>query len=113
MNIAPVIVRELRAEARNSMNYLLRVIGAAALSFFCFLIFWGEPDIQHHAREFFGILSFFVFLGILVIVPLMSADCISREKRDGTLGLLFLTPLRAVEVVIGKGIIHGIRSLVL
>ena len=37
-------------------------------------------------------------LGGLVV----TADCLSAEKRDGTLGLLFLTDLRGVDVVLGK-----------
>ena len=32
----------------------------------------------------------------------MTADCLSREKRGGTLGLLFLTDLRGYDVVAGK-----------
>jgi ABC-type Na+ efflux pump permease subunit len=31
-----------------------------------------------------------------------TADCLSREKREGTLGLLFLTDLRGYDVVLGK-----------
>ena len=31
MNVTPVIVRELRAEARRATNYWLRLAGAAAL----------------------------------------------------------------------------------
>jgi ABC-type transport system involved in multi-copper enzyme maturation permease subunit len=48
-----------------------------------------------------------------IIVPLMTADCISREKRDGTLGLLFLTPLTIGDVIAGKVIIHVLRALTL
>lgn len=33
---------------------------------------------------------------------LMTADCLSRERREGTLGLLFLTPLSAGDVALGK-----------
>jgi ABC-type multidrug transport system permease subunit len=33
---------------------------------------------------------------------LMTADCLSREKREGTLGLLFLTDLKGYDVVLGK-----------
>lgn len=112
MNLAPVIVRELRAEARNRLNYLLRVLGAAALSVFCFIMFWDDAG-HERGYEIFSALGAFTFLGILVIVPLMTADCISREKREGTIGLLFLTPLTASEIVIGKGIIHALRALVL
>ena len=55
-------------------------------------------------------------LGISLFVPLSSltclyclfigifrtADCLSEEKREGTLGLLFLTDLRGYDVVLGK-----------
>ena len=37
-----------------------------------------------------------------------TADCISSEKREGTLGLLFLTPLRARDIVIGKFASHSV-----
>ena len=32
----------------------------------------------------------------------ITSDCISEEKRDGTLGLLFLTDLRSFDIVLGK-----------
>ncbi len=35
-------------------------------------------------------------------MPALTADSIARERRDGTLGLLFMTPLTAPEIVIGK-----------
>ena len=38
----------------------------------------------------------------LLAGPLTTADCLSRERRDGTLGLLFLTDLRSYDVVLGK-----------
>ena len=31
-----------------------------------------------------------------------TSDCLSEEKREGTLGLLFLTDLKGYDVVIGK-----------
>lgn len=31
-----------------------------------------------------------------------TADCVSSEKRDGTLGLLFLTDLKGYDVILGK-----------
>ena len=34
--------------------------------------------------------------------PLTTVDCLSRERREGTLGLLFLTDLRSYDVVLGK-----------
>jgi hypothetical protein len=48
-----------------------------------------------------------------VLVPLLTADCVSREKREGTLGLLFLTPLKVIDVIAGKATIHVLRALTL
>jgi hypothetical protein len=39
---------------------------------------------------------------VLLDGAIMTADCLSREKRDGTLGLLFLTKLRGHDIVGGK-----------
>ncbi len=40
----------------------------------------------------------------------LTADCLSEEKREGTLGLLFLTDLRGFDVVIGKLFATSLRS---
>lgn len=50
-----------------------------------------------------GVVHYLIWLG----VPLMVADAISREQREGTLGLLFLTPLTALDVVLGKALTLG------
>lgn len=52
-----------------------------------------------------GILS---FLFALLSGCFLTADCVSREKREGTLGLLFLTPLRYRDVVLGKLVSNSI-----
>ena len=51
-------------------------------------------------------LSTGMVLGVLVIVSALSSDSISREKREGTLGLLFLTPLGSRDIVIGKALLQ-------
>jgi ABC-type transport system involved in multi-copper enzyme maturation permease subunit len=112
MNILPIIVRELRAESRHRANYSLRLFGAAISTFLLGIFLWDKPSTQSGSSAF-GILSFAVFCGIWIIVPLLTADCLSREKREGTLGLLFLTPLKPIEIVLGKGTIHALRSLTL
>jgi ABC-type transport system involved in multi-copper enzyme maturation permease subunit len=48
-----------------------------------------------------------------ILVPLITADCVSREKREGTLGLLFLTPLTVFDVIASKAAIHVLRALTL
>jgi len=39
-------------------------------------------------------------------VPMLAADCVSRERREGTLGLLFLTPLDARGIMLAKSMVH-------
>ena len=115
MNAATVIERELRAESRRPANHWLRVLAAGVL----FAVF---ASLMLHARVvFFAEVGGAIFMSLQrtlllafwIIVPLMTADCISREKREGTLGLLFLTPLKVNDVIAGKAIIHVLRALTL
>jgi hypothetical protein len=50
----------------------------------------------------------FVYAGILGL--LATADCLTEEKRQGTLGLLFLTDLKGYDVVFGKLIATSLDS---
>lgn len=115
MTAWPVIERELRAQARLGFTYGVRVAGALAL---LLLLAWmyirlGTYFVGEFGGQIFGYLNCVVFTAIWIVVPLISADCISRERREGTLGLLFLTPLKAGEIVLAKGLVHGMRALTL
>lgn len=113
MNLLPVIARELRAQARQPFTHLLRVLGVVALLAGGFL--WpGERGLSpRDGIELFAQLHRTLFLAIWVLVPLGAADCLSRERREGTLPLLLLTPLRPAEIVVAKGLAHGLRALTL
>ena len=50
----------------------------------------------------FNFLSFYVFILALLGGVLLAADCLSQERREGTLGFLFLTDLKGYDVVLGK-----------
>lgn len=110
MNVPPIIIRELRVEARRSINYMLRTMGAG-ISTIVFCLFLSVDPFIKSGGPLFSSVSLFVFLGIWFVVPVLAADCLSREKREGTLGLLFLTRLKPVEIVLSKGVIHAVRSL--
>ena len=64
-------------------------------------------------RQLFGALHGTLFGAIWLLVPMLTADCISRERREGTLGLLFLTPLTGTDIVLAKGLVHGLRAMTL
>ena len=113
MNVLPVITRELRAEARVPFTYWLRVLGAGALIvtavFFVLMHGFRAAD----GGQLFAHLHATLQLAIWILVPLLTADCLSRERREGTLGLLFLTPLKALDIVIAKSLAHGLRAVTL
>jgi len=111
----PVVQRELREGARRPFNYWLRV-GAATAGLLMVVYIMNE-----NRDEEDKVMGQYLFAGlhvvlmglICLVVPLMTADCIAREKREGTLGLLFLTPLTAGGIVAGKGLAQALRALTL
>lgn len=113
MIVLPVIVRELRSASRHAFTYYLRVVGAAAalLGSMFFGATWGFN--ANLGGALFAELHLVLFFAIWLLVPLLTADCISRERREGTLGLMFLTRLRATDIVIAKSLAHGLRGLTL
>ena len=54
------------------------------------------------APEVFEVFSILSFVYCLITGTARTADCISSERRDGTLGLLFLTNLNSAEIIAGK-----------
>lgn len=111
MNIWPVIQRELRAEARNPYHHWLRLISAAGVLAYFYAVSrnYGGPG-SLLGQTLFGALTESSLIITAVLTPQLTADCLSREKRDGTLGLLFLTPLTAREIVMAKSAVHLLRS---
>jgi ABC-type transport system involved in multi-copper enzyme maturation permease subunit len=110
MNFLPVMLRELRTIARHKSTFRIRVLSAALLlivSFFVSLDFSGGRD---SGGQLFAVLHPFIFYSIWLLVPLLVADCLSSEKREGTLGLLFLTPLSGGEIVGAKSVAQIVRS---
>jgi len=110
----PVVQRELREEARRPFNHWLR-IGGASGGMFLFCLVAKDPQLGPSEVGIQLFMSIHALLMVLIccLVPAMTADCIAREKRDGTLGLLFLTPLTAGGIVAGKGAIQSLRTLTL
>jgi ABC-type transport system involved in multi-copper enzyme maturation permease subunit len=112
MTVLPVIERELRAEARNSYHHWLRLTSATAVLIYFYLIARDyEGPAPWLGRRLFQALAQSSVLMTLVVTPLLTADCLSREKREGTLGLLFLTPLTSLEIVVGKSLVHLLRAM--
>src|SRR5437899_7852607 len=113
MIVLPVIERELRACARQPFTYYLRALGVAAVMVACFLFGMQHGFGPTLGSRLFSSLHFTLFCAIWLLVPPLTADCLSRERREGTLGLLFLTRLRATDITVAKGFAHGLRGLTL
>ncbi len=104
MTFLPIVDRELRETSRRAATYWLR----CRVAFFSILvggIGYGVnfiyPPLKLGTFLFWGLsgisMSFCLFAG-----RRSTADCLSQEKREGTLGLLFLTDLKGYDVVFGK-----------
>ena len=113
MNVLPVIARELRAEARHPFTYWVRVFAAGAAFVVAVLFVLSNDNDLREGGRLLLLIHGVLHLVILLTVPLLTADCLSRERREGTLGLLFLTPLKARDIVIAKSLAHGLRGLTL
>ncbi len=108
----PLILRELRSEARRPWNYWLRLLaGAIVTSLFAFAMVARGLSVAANGGMLFGLVTKVLYYSIWLFVPLLTADCLSREKREGTLGLLFLTPLKASEIVLAKSAVHLFRAM--
>jgi ABC-type transport system involved in multi-copper enzyme maturation permease subunit len=111
--VLPVIDRELRASARQPFTYYLRTLGAGALLAASLYFALGNGFESNFGGKLFGYLHSTMFYAIWILVPLLAADCISRERREGTLGLLYMTGLRGEDIVVAKSVAHGLRALTL
>jgi hypothetical protein len=56
-------------------------------------------------------LAWYSFVYCLFAGALATADCLSAEKREDTLGLLFLTDLRGYDVILGKLVASAMSSV--
>jgi ABC-type Na+ efflux pump permease subunit len=92
-------------------------MAAIILGTWWFLMNQNEPRNQL-AVPMFGIMTGSTTLYCLLSGLVFTADCLSQEKREGTLGLLFLADLRGYDVVIGKlaatsvGALYGVLAVV-
>ena len=121
MSFFPIIERELRVAARQPSQYGWRMAGVTA-ALLAFLLAScrhvpgprgfgsGVDPYSQFGAALFGYLNGLLFFLIWAIGPLLTADCLSRERREGTLGLLFLTPLSSPAVVLGKSLAHVLRA---
>ncbi len=105
MKFFPVVERELRTASRRPGTYWVR-FGAAGIAIgitaWILLLTYDSGRTDQLSRTIFVSLSILAFIYCLFAGVRNTSDCVSEEKREGTLGLLFLTDLKAFEVLFGK-----------
>lgn len=113
MTFLPIVDRELRAAARRRSTYWSRLTIALFAVLAEIIIYVGGLSSPAHliGRDIFAGLSI-LCLGYCVLAGRIStADCLSEEKREGTLGLLFLTDLKGYDIVLGKLVSTSLSGL--
>src|SRR5881394_1700718 len=104
MTLLPIVARELRVASRRAATYWTRfsfaLLAIIVGSFAWAILFRQSP--RETGYWLFVCLAVIAYLYSLISGALATADCVSEEKREGTLGLLFLTDLRSYDIVLGK-----------
>jgi len=124
MILPPLLERELRAGARRPLFYWLRGLLALAAGFQGYelvnryavapppaIVFatMPPPGPVITGVTLFHQMVWLLFLATL-LMGLLGADTITRERREGTLGLLLLTDLTPREIIRGKMLSCGLTA---
>jgi len=113
LKLFPVAERELRVASRRSGTYWARFTGAALGIGAVAFVLLSSSNLRpvDQSQILFVTLSILAFVYCLLSGVLTTSDCVSEERRDGTLGLLFLTHLRGYDVVVGKMAASSARAV--
>jgi len=113
MTFLPIVERELRVAARRPGTYRTRWFAAMGTMAVWLALFAANRRASPAELN----KTLFVALGVLALAfcllagIFLTADCLSEEKREGTMGLLFLTDLRGYDVVLGKLMATSVNSV--
>lgn len=114
MTFLPIVDRELRVAARKRSTFWLRLVAAlvalvigGAVLLLSLAFGTGVTQLGSGLFQTLTWMSLAVALGAGVF---FTSDSLSEEKREGTLGLLFLTDLRGHDVVLGKLFATSLRG---
>lgn len=105
MSFLPVVQRELSELSRRPGVYWARAAVAllAMIAMVWVSLVWAGSGVSsQQGHLLFNTISQGAFLFCLLAGVRVTADALSEEKRQGTLGLLFLTDLKGYDIVLGK-----------
>lgn len=113
MTFLPIVERELRLAARRRGTFWLRVAAAVIALIlaggFLMIKAASAGGRMPLGGMLFSTLTWLSLAGALSAGLFFTSDCLSEEKREGTLGFLFLTDLRGYDVVLGKLLATSLR----
>ncbi len=110
MTFLPVAQRELLAASRRPLTFRLRAVAgilAVVVGFIGLLISSGARGV---GSPIFHALVYLSALASALAGLVLSADAIAGERREGTLGFLFLTDLSGFDVLAGKLVAVGVGA---
>ena len=106
MNPFPIVGRELLVASRRRETQVIRFVTAltaiVVLAWMLIVMLMDNAPPHQFSQIIFGVIAGFAFFFCNLAGVRLTADTLSEEKRNGTLGLLFLTNLRGLDVVLGK-----------
>ena len=103
MTFLPIVERELRVAARHASTYWSRVSAAlVCIVISAYFLYFSGVAASQLGITLFRALAWLSLLYCLLAGARLTADSVSGERREGTLGLLFLTDLKGYDVVLGK-----------
>lgn len=113
MTLLPIVERELRVRARQKATFWVRFGAALVGVLICFMemlrfAFVLDPAVIGSAL--FNSLALTAYL-VSCLAFLLTADVISSERREKTLGLLFLTRIKGLDVLIGKTVSSSLMAV--
>lgn len=112
MTFLPIVERELRERARWRSTYWVRglvALFATGIAGFV-LMFMAAIAPGAVGKGMMQTLGWLAFPFVMLEGLRNTADSLSAEKREGTLGLLFLTDLKGYDVVLGKFLASSLTS---
>jgi hypothetical protein len=114
MILLPIAERELRVATRKRSTVWFRVLAALlailiGTGFLAMSLAFDGGTVRL-GSSLFGTLTWLALASALAAGLFFTADSLSEEKREGTLGFIFLTDLRGYDVIGGKLLATSLRG---
>jgi len=115
MTFLPIAARELRVASRKRSTFWVRVVAAIVAvvigaAFMVLAVFSFGAFGSGLGKGLFATLTWMSLAAVLSAGLFFTSDCLSEEKREGTIGFLFLTDLKGFDVVLGKMAATSLRG---